>query len=125
MVADMEAGLEHLSWAGGTLRHVDLLAIVALPQVKSLMTAARTIRLARQLGIPCLGLVGSRPERPGDEERLGAFAAEHRVDLLAVVPRDEAVVEADRLGACVLDTAPDAPAVAAVTGLAGRIHEFA
>jgi CO dehydrogenase nickel-insertion accessory protein CooC1 len=47
VVADMEAGLEHLPWAGGTLRHVDLLAIVALPQVKSLMTAARTIRLAR------------------------------------------------------------------------------
>lgn len=110
---------------GRNPRHVDLLAIVALPQVKSLMTAARTIRLARQLGIPRLGLVGSRPERPGDEERLAAFAAEHQADLLAVVPRDEAVVEADRLRACVLDTAPDAPAVAAVAGLAGRIHEFA
>ncbi len=121
----MEAGLEHLSWAGGTLRHVDLLLIVAQPQVKSLMTAARTFRLARQLGIPRLGLVGSRSERPGDEERLAAFAAEHDVELLAVIPRDEAVIEADRLGACVLDSSPGSPAVAAIEDLASRIQKVA
>jgi CO dehydrogenase maturation factor len=125
VVGDMEAGIEHLSWAGGTLRHVDLLLIVAQPQVKSLMTAARTVRLARQLGIPRPGLVGSRSERPGDDEYLAAFAAEHELELLAVVPRDEAVVAADRLGACVLDTHPGAPAVAAIAGLADRIQEVA
>ncbi len=118
----MEAGLEHLSWAGGTLRHVDLLLIVAMPQVKSLMTAGRTVRLARQLGIPRLGLVGSRAERPDDEERLAAFAAEHDLDLLAVIPRDDAVVAADRLGVCVLDTTPSSPAVTAITALAGHIQ---
>ena len=121
----MEAGLEHLSWAGGTLRHVDLLLIVAMPQVKSLMTAARTVKLARQLAIPCLGLVGSRCERPDDEERLAGFASEHDIDLLAVIPRDEAVVAADRMGTCVLDSAPSSPAVAALTALAGRIQVFA
>ncbi len=125
VVGDMEAGIEHLSWAGGTLRYVDLLLIVAMPQVKSLMTAARTVRLARQLGIPRLGLVGSRSERPDDEERLAAFAAEHDLDLMAVIPRDEAVVTADRLGACVLDTAPESEAVAAIAGMAGRIQEVA
>ena len=57
----MEAGLEHLSWAGGTLRHVDLLLIVAQPQVKSLLTAARTVRLARQLGIPGWHWSGAGP----------------------------------------------------------------
>lgn len=125
VVADMEAGLEHLSWAGGTLRHVDLLLIVAQPQVKSLVTAARTVRLARQLGIPRLGLVGSRAEGSDDRARLVAFAAEHDVDLLAVTPRDEAVVEADRLGACVLDTHPASPAVAAIAALGERIHQVA
>ncbi len=121
----MEAGLEHLSWAGGTLRHVDLLLIVAQPQVKSLMTAARTVRLSRQLGIPRLGLIGSRSERPDDEERLAAFAAEHDVELLAVIPRDPAVVEADRQGACVLDSAPTSPAVFAIQSLATRIQKVA
>ncbi len=121
----MEAGLEHLSWAGGTLRHVDLLLIVAQPQAKSLMTAARTIRLARQLGIPRLGLVGSRSERPGDEEVLSAFAVAHDLDLLAVIPRDDAVVAADRRGACVLDMSPEAPSVAAISRLADRIQGIA
>lgn len=125
MVADMEAGLEHLSWAGGTLRHVDLLLIVAQPQVKSLLTAARTVRLARQLGIPRLALVGSRSERPEDHERLAAFAAEHDLELISVIPRDEAVVEADRVSACVLDTAPTSEAVVAIERLASRIQGVA
>ncbi|HWH33983.1 MAG TPA: hypothetical protein VNT56_01540 [Acidimicrobiales bacterium] len=125
VIADMEAGLEHLSWAGGTLRHVDLLLIVAQPQVKSLMTAARTARLARHLGIPRLGLVGNRADGAADTGRLGAFATEHGIDLLAVVPRDEAVVEADRLGACVLDTQPASPAVGAITALGVAIQSVA
>ncbi|MGI8757690.1 MAG: hypothetical protein ACR2K0_00095 [Acidimicrobiales bacterium] len=125
VVADMEAGLEHLSWAGGTLRHVDVLLVVAEPQAKSLITAKRTIALARQLGIPRICLIGSRAERPGDEERLGAFAAEHEVELVAVVPRDEAVVDADRVGACVLDTEPGSPAVAAIQRLAEVLEEGA
>ena len=119
----MEAGLEHLSWAGGTLRHVDLLLVVAEPQAKSLLTAKRTIALARQLGIPRLDLVGSRVERPGDQERLEAFAAEHDVDLVAVIPRDDAVVDADKVGACVLDIRPDSAAVAAITRLADVLEE--
>lgn len=125
VVADMEAGLEHLSWAGGTLRHVDLLLIVAQPQVKSLMTAARTVVLARQLGIPRLGLVGSRIERPEDRELVEAFAREHDIELLAVIARDDAVVAADRDGACVLDTAPESEAVLAIQRLASRIHNVA
>ncbi|MGH9282364.1 MAG: hypothetical protein ACRD0S_05450 [Acidimicrobiales bacterium] len=64
MVADMEAGLEHLSWAGGTLRYVDVLLIVAEPQSKVLLTATRAHRLAHQLGIERVAFVGNRV-RPG------------------------------------------------------------
>jgi CO dehydrogenase maturation factor len=120
VVADMEAGLEHLSWAGGTLRHADLLLVVAAPEVKSLLTAARTIALARQLGIPRIGLVGNRG-RDGDEELFRTFARQHEVELLAVVPVDEAIIQADRNGACVLDTAPSAPAVGAIQALAAVV----
>ena len=125
VVADMEAGLEHLSWAGGTLRHVDVLLVVAEPQAKSLITAKRTIALARQLGIPRVCLIGSRAERPGDEERLEDFARQHDVEMLAVIPRDEAVVDADRVGACVLDTEPDSSAVAAIQRLAVVLEQGA
>ncbi len=114
----MEAGLEHLSWAGGTLRHVDLLLIVALPQTKSLLTARRTVALARQLGIPRISLVGSRVESGADRRRLVDFAAEQRIEAAAHVPLDQAVVDADKANACVLDTAPEGPAVRAIRALA-------
>ncbi|MGI9120114.1 MAG: hypothetical protein ACR2G7_08355 [Acidimicrobiales bacterium] len=121
VIADMEAGLEHLSWAGGTLRHVDLLLVVAEPQPKSLLTAARTFALAAQLGIPRLGLVGNRVERAGDHDRLVRFSEEQEVPLVAVVPYDPAVVGADRRGACVLDTDPEAQVVRAIEALAERV----
>ncbi len=117
VIADMEAGLEHLSWAGGTLRHADLLLVVANPQVKSLLTASRTIALGRQLGIPEIGLVGNRA---GDDDRhhLEAFAGDHGVNLLGVIPEDEAIIRADRAGRCLLDIEPSASAVEAIEALA-------
>lgn len=120
VVADMEAGLEHLSWAGGTLRHADLLLVVAEPQVKSLLTASRTIALATQLGIPRVGLVSNRG-RDDDRQGLEAFAREHKVELLAVIPEDEAIIRADRVGRCVLDSEPSAVAVRAIESLAAVI----
>jgi CO dehydrogenase nickel-insertion accessory protein CooC1 len=117
----MEAGLEHLSWAGGTLRYVDLLLVVVEAQVKVLLTAERTIALARQLGISTIALVGNRV-RPGDEPLLEAFAADHGCELLAVVPADDTIISADQRGVCPLDLAPDSAAVAAITDLAGVLE---
>ena len=51
-IVDMEAGLEHFSRSGGTLRYVDQLFIVAEPDHKALETARRTVVLAKDLGIP-------------------------------------------------------------------------
>ena len=120
VLADMEAGLEHLSWAGGTLRHADLLLVVANPQVKSLLTASRTIALGRLLGIPEIGLVGNRA---GDDDRhhLEAFAGDHGASLLGVIPEDEAIIRADRAGHCLLDIQPSASAVEAIEALAAVI----
>lgn len=122
VVADMEAGLEHLSWAGGTLRHVDVLLIVAEPQSKVLLTATRAHRLAGQLGIERVAFVGNRA-RPGDETRLQEFAASLGSDLLAVVPEDPAIAAADRAGRCPLDAAPDSAAVLAIQRLADDLEE--
>jgi CO dehydrogenase maturation factor len=121
VVADMEAGLEHLSWAGGTLRHVDLLLVVVEAQVKVLLTAERTIALARELGIATIALVGNRV-RPGDRPLLEGFAAAHGCELLTVIPEDDLIVAADQLGVCPLDLAPDSVAVGAITALAGILE---
>ena len=117
----MQAGLEHLSWAGGTLRHVDLLLVVLQPTEKVLLTADRTHRLAAELGIAEVAYVGSRASE-ADRPRLEAFAAERGGTLLALVPDDDAVGQADRTAECVIDTAPDSPGVQAIRQLADAIE---
>ena len=118
----MEAGLEHLSWAGGTLRYVDVLLVVVQPTAKTMMTADRTHRLAVQLGIPTIAFVASRASGP-DVERLAAFAAERGCELYGAVPDDDAVRAADRAARCLLDTAPESAAVAAIARLADGLED--
>ena len=122
VVADMEAGLEHLSWAGGTLRYVDLLLVVLQPTAKVMMTADRTHKLAIELGIERIAFLGNRATGPADVERMEAFAAERGCELLVAIPEDEAVPAADRASSCVLDTAPDSEAVKAIVRLAERLE---
>ena len=122
VVADMEAGLEHLSWAGGTLRHVDQLLVVVQPTSKVMMTADRTHKLAVELGIPRIAFLGNRAMGAADVERMEAFAAERECQLLIAIPEDGAVPAADRAASCVLDTAPDSEAVRAIARLADRLE---
>ena len=117
----MEAGLEHLSWAGGTLRYVDLLLIVLQPTEKVLLTAGRASRLADQLGIPDVCYVGSRATE-ADRPRFEAFAAERGGELLGLVPDDEAVRQADRNASCVIDSAPESASVRAIEQLADAVE---
>ena len=117
----MEAGLEHLSWAGGTLRHVDVLLVVVQPTAKTMMTADRTYHLAVQLGIPTIAFVASRASG-ADVDRMAAFAADRRCELYGAVPDDDAVRAADRAAVCVLDTAPESPVVAAIARLADELE---
>lgn len=94
---DMEAGLEHLSRAGGTLAHADVLLVVCEPTRKSVITAARTLALAQELGIPHTFAVGNKA-REGDGEFFQEACAEYGVPLIGVVPYDTEVGDADRAG---------------------------
>lgn len=116
----MEAGLEHLSWAGGTLADVDVLCIVAEPTAKSLVTAARTRRLAAELGLADVGLVANRVTADA-HARVDAFAAEHALEVWARLPEDAQVRHADQAGISPLDRDPDAPIAAGLAELAARL----
>ena len=98
-LVDMEAGLEHLSRSGGTLAYADVLLMVMEPTRKSILTAARTLPLAEELGIPRVYGVGNKAKLPADAEFFTAVAAEHGVPLAGIVPFDAAVPQADRAGA--------------------------
>ncbi len=118
-VTDMEAGLEHLK--RGTLEHAETLLIVVEPYFKSLEAAGRIAELARGLGVPGLYAVANKVRSERDEAAIRDYCAGHDLPVVAVVPFDDDVAEAERLGQAVLDTAPAALAVDRVRALAGRL----
>jgi CO dehydrogenase maturation factor len=115
-LVDMEAGLEHLSRAGGTLAYADILLMVMEPTQKSIMTAARTIPLAQELGIPRMAGIGNKAKLPADAEFFEKVAGEFGVPLAGIVPYDAVVPAADRRGTpLLLDEASDVrKAIAAI-----------
>lgn len=96
-LVDMEAGLEHLSRSGGTLAYADVLIMIMEPSRKSILTAGRTIALARELGIPLVYGVGNKA-RPDDRAFFESVCAEYGVPLAGIIPHDADVVESDRSG---------------------------
>jgi CO dehydrogenase maturation factor len=79
------------------------------PTRKSIMTAARTIELAEELGIPRIAGVGNKAKLPNDAEFFEKVSAEFGVPLAAIVPYDADVPAADRRGTAL--TAEQAPIV--------------
>jgi CO dehydrogenase maturation factor len=117
-VVDMEAGLEHLSRSGGTLRYVDHLLVVVEPYAKAIETARRTVRLAQDLGIARISLLASKVREESELTLLDPLRAEFGVELIGVVPFDDAARLADRAGLPPIEVAPDSGLVAAVSQLA-------
>jgi CO dehydrogenase maturation factor len=97
-IVDMEAGLEHLTRSGGTLAYADVLLAVMEPTRKSIITAARTMALAEELGIPRTYGLGNKARLPEDRQFYEEVCGEYGVPLAGVVPYDMGVVTADRSG---------------------------
>ena len=118
-ITDMEAGLEHLK--RGTARNVDLMLIVAEPYYRSLEAAMRTHQLCAELAIPFIRVVANKVR--GDEDRLAieSFCAQHGMDIIGVVPLDEAMMEAERQARSPFDFAPDSAGVTGIRNLADAI----
>ena len=118
-VADMEAGLEHLS--RGTPRHVGAMVAVLEPYYRSLETGARVLELARELGVRQAYAVANKLRSQADREAVEDFCQRRGVSLLGHVPHDEAILEADRQGAALLDHSPGAPSVRAIASIGDRL----
>jgi len=122
-VLDMEASIEHLS--RGTLRDVETLLIVTEPYFRALETLGRTVPLARDLGIPQVYVIANKVRSERDEETIRAYTARLGLDLLAVVPFDEAAQEADRANQALVEYRPDAPAVQAIARIVDALSSQA
>ena len=91
VIMDMEAGVEHL--ARGTAKAVDKLIVVVEPGRRSIETARTIIRLAEDLGITHIGIVGNRVRGEPDREFIRSSLP--GAEFLGFIPYDPAVIDAD------------------------------
>jgi len=111
VILDMEAGIEHLG--RGTAASIDMLIVVVEPGRHSVETAYSVRRLAEDLGLPRVAIVGNKLRSQSDEAFLRASLPDFR--FVGFVPFDQAIVEADLADLPVLNASEEV--VAAVKGI--------
>jgi len=102
LILDMYAGVEHLGRA--TVDFVDAMIIVVEPTRRSLGTAAQIKKLANDIGLTRLWLVGNKVRNPEEAHFLEVETP--GLPVLGFLPADMAVQEADRLGIPVYQHVP-------------------
>jgi CO dehydrogenase maturation factor len=114
-VLDMEAGLEHLG--RGTAEHVDILLIVVEPYYRALEAATRIRDLAVQLGVAHIVVTANRVRTAQEQEAVTLYCRNHNLELVAVIPFDQAILAAEQRGLAPIDATPPGPAVRAMGDL--------
>lgn len=99
LLLDMYAGVEHLGRA--TVDFVDAMLVVVEPTRRSLGTAAQIKKLANDIGLKKLYLVGNKVRNDDEAKFLETETPD--LPLLGYLPADMKVQEADRLGIPVYD----------------------
>ena len=99
LLLDMYAGVEHLGRA--TVDFVDAMLVVVEPTRRSLGTAAQIKKLANDIGLKRLYLVGNKVRN--DDEAKFLENETPGLPVLGYLPADLKVQEADRLGVPVYD----------------------
>jgi CO dehydrogenase maturation factor len=112
VVVDMEAGVEHLG--RGTASQVDTMLIVVDSSRKSLEIAKKIYGLAKDLGINDVFIVGNRVRDSEEKELIADFTEKNEIPLLALIPYDETVMKADRIGETPLKYAETSKGIEAI-----------
>lgn len=104
VVLDMEAGIEHLGRA--TAKAVDKLIVVVEPGRRSIETAENIRRLASEIHLERLYVVGNKIRSPKDEEFIRKYLPDF--DILGFLPFGDELIEADLDGRSPYDVASPA-----------------
>jgi len=115
VILDMEAGFEHLT--RGTARSVDVMLVVVEPGRLSIETAQRIRPLANDLGIRSVAVVANKIRTDSQKETIRSSLRDFEV--LAFLPFDEKLIEADLRGISAYDI--DSPFKAEISRLADRM----
>jgi CO dehydrogenase maturation factor len=100
VIVDMEAGLEHLS--RGSSGYMDVFVVVVEPGLRSFNTAKQIKRLANDLGVKSVFVVGNKIASDRDRQLVESQMGEE-FDILGHISLNPMVVEADRIGASPYD----------------------
>ena len=99
VIVDMEAGFEHLGRA--TAKGVDVMIVVAEPTAQSVATVQSIVRLAADIGIRELRLVGNKIMTPQDQEYI--LERLPMLKPLGFLPYSDCIRQADRDGVSLID----------------------
>ncbi len=100
VILDMEAGIEHL--ARGTAKAVDKLIVVVEPGRRSIETAYRICKLARDIGLQNIAVVGNKIKSQSEKEFLVTSLPD--LKFLGFIPYDQALMDADLANLPLLDS---------------------
>ncbi|MCS7096955.1 MAG: AAA family ATPase [Candidatus Methanomethylicia archaeon] len=113
VIFDMVAGLEHMS--RGATRGVDLMVCITEPSIKSIEVAVQMQKLAKDIHIKDFVIVANKVRDLKDVELIERYFRKNII--LSVIPYDENIIEADKLGISLIDYAPNSDAVKAINEL--------
>lgn len=118
VIVDMEASPEHLS--RGTVRHADLMVLIAEPYYRSLETVRRMAVLAAELPVPT-AVIANKIRSAADSEAVAEFCDRHDIRLLGTVPWSDHVIAADRMRISVVDAADTGNITAAIGAICDQL----
>jgi CO dehydrogenase maturation factor len=102
VILDMEAGVEHLGRA--TANAVDILIVVVEPGRRSIETAQRIAKLAKEIGLNNIAIVANKVRSQPEKEFIISSLPEFK--FLGFIPYDQALVDADLANLPILDASP-------------------
>ncbi len=106
VIMDMEAGLEHLGRA--TSSGVDHLIVVVEPGQRSIETAHVVRKLAKDLNLKRVSVVGNKVRNQGDRDFITQELSD--LEILGFIPFADSIIESDRRGVSVYKNSPEAAA---------------
>ncbi len=116
---DLEASLEQMK--RGTSKYVDVLLCVVEPYYRSMEAVARFQRLAIEMEITHIVAIANKVKNAADEEAIRQFCSQTGLPVIAVIPLDPAISEADKGGALSIKEITQSPALQSINSLAKNL----
>lgn len=122
VIMDMEAGVEHLG--RGTSKGVDIMLVMVEPGMKSIGVAERISTLAGDLGIGQVYMVLNKVRNEKEAEIARSKLHQLNLIVLAEIPFDPKIIEADMAGVAPIEYSSDCPAVQAIGKLKDKVESI-